>query len=168
MTGSSGYDRPRRVILAYSLRIVMRVSRGTITPLVAALLVGCGSSTTSSSLPAPTTTDVSLDQQFTLAPGQTARIPGRGLAIRFDSVSGDSRCPQDVVCVWAGDVSVHLTLTRDGASRSVVMHSTLEPKTVVEGGVRLSLVGVTPNTDSKRQIPKGEYRVQLQASIGGQ
>jgi len=145
----------------------MRLSQSLCTPLLALVLAACGSSSTSSSLPAPTTTDVSLDQQFTLAPGQTARIPGQGLAIRFDSVAGDSRCPQDVVCVWEGDASVHLTLTRNGASRAVVVHTALDPKTVLEGGVRLSLVGVTPNTDSRRAISKAEYRVQLQASIGG-
>jgi hypothetical protein len=145
----------------------MRPSQSLCTPLLALFLAACGSSSPSSSLPAPATTDVSLDQQFTLAPGQTARIPGQGLAIRFDSVAGDSRCPQDVVFVWAGDASVHLTLTRNGASRAVVVHSSLDPKTVLEGGVRLSLIGVTPNTDSRRAIPQAENREQLQASIGG-
>ncbi len=145
----------------------MRLSTALLTHLAVAALVGCGSSTTSSSLPAPSTTDVSLDQQFTLAPGQSARIPGQGLAIRFDSVAGDSRCPQDVVCVWAGDAAVHLTLTHNGASRSVVVHTTLEPRTAVAGAVQLELLGVAPDTDSRRPIPQAEYRIRLQASIGG-
>lgn len=145
----------------------MRLSTALFTHLVVASLIGCGSSTTSSSLPAPSTTEVDLDQQFTLAPGQTARIPGPGLAIRFDSVAGDSRCPQDVVCVWAGDAAVHLTLTRNGTSRTVVVHSTLEPRNVTDGAVQIELLGVAPNTDSRRPIPPGEYRIRLQASIGG-
>jgi len=145
----------------------MRFTRAFATTLVAASLVGCGSSTPSSSLPAPVTTDVSLDQQFTLSPGQTARIPAEGLEIRFDSVSGDSRCPEDVVCVWAGDASINLTLTRSGQSRAVAVHTTLDPKVIVEGNVHISLVKLSPNTNSKTQIPQGEYRVQLMASTQG-
>jgi hypothetical protein len=145
----------------------MRFTRAFVTTLVAASMLGCGSSTPSSALPAPVTTDVTLDQQFTLSPGQTARIPAQGLEIRFDSVSGDSRCPDDVVCVWAGDASINLTLTRNGQSRTVVVHTTLDPKVVTEGGVHISLVTLTPNTNSKKQIPQGEYRLQLLASTQG-
>jgi hypothetical protein len=145
----------------------MRFTRLLVTALAAVSLAACGSSTTSSSLPVPTTTDVTLDQQFTLSPGQTARIPAQGLEIRFDSVSGDSRCPEDVVCVWAGDAAINLTLTRNGQSRSVAVHTTLDPKVVVEGGVSISLVKLAPNTSSKKSIPQGEYRVQLLASTQG-
>jgi hypothetical protein len=133
------------------------------TTLVAVTLAACGSSTTSSSLPAPATTDVSLDQLFTLAPGQTARISPPGLEIRFDSVAGDSRCPEDVVCVWAGDAVVNLTLTRNGESQSVAVHTTLEPRVVVEGFIAISLIKLTPGTNSKQAIPQSEYRVQLKA-----
>lgn len=145
----------------------MRVVRPVMTTLVAITLAACGSSTTSSSLPAPATTDVTLDQLFTLAPGQTARIPAQGLEIRFDSVAGDSRCPEDVVCVWAGDAAINLTLTRSGQSRSVAVHTTLDPKVIVEGDIAISLVRLAPNTSSKKAIPQSEYRVQLKAAVQG-
>lgn len=144
----------------------MRFARTSLISLAAALLAGCGSSTPSSSLPVPTTTDVSLDQTFTLAPGQSARIPSQGLEVRFDSVSGDSRCPEDVVCVWAGDAAINLTLTKSGQSRAVAIHTTLDPKVIAEGEVQISLVKLAPNTNSKKSISQGEYRVQLKASTG--
>lgn len=144
----------------------MRFTRTFLTSL-AALVTACGSSTPSSSLPVPTTTDVTIDQTFTLAPGQSARIPAQRIEVRFDSVSGDSRCPEDVVCVWAGDAVINLTLTKDGQSRAVAVHTTLDPKVISEGEIMISLVNLAPNTNSKRSIPQGEYRVQLKASTGG-
>lgn len=144
----------------------MRFTRTLFTSLAAALLAGCGSSTPSSSLPVPTTTDVSLDQTFTLAPGQSARIPSQGIEVRFDSVSGDSRCPEDVVCVWAGDAAINLTLTKGAQSRAVAIHTTLDPKVITEGEILISLVKLAPNTNSTKSIPQGEYRVQLKASTG--
>jgi hypothetical protein len=54
-----------------------------------------------------------LAQMFTLAPGQVARIGRDGPYLGFRRVTGDSRCPMDVVCVWAGDavVAVEVGLT---------------------------------------------------------
>jgi hypothetical protein len=43
-------------------------------------------------------------REFTLSVGQTANIPGEDLEITFTGVTSDSRCPSDVVCVWAGEV----------------------------------------------------------------
>ena len=49
----------------------------------------------------PTGPTVTLDQRFTLAPGETASIEGRGVTLRFEGVTGDSRCPGDAVCIRA-------------------------------------------------------------------
>jgi hypothetical protein len=163
----SGYHRCGRVLDADTTlsSLTMRYLRIPLV-LLTALVSACGSSATSSSFPAPTTTDVSLDQQFTLAPGQTARIPGQGLSVRFDSVTGDSRCPIDAVCVWAGDATVRLTITTAQGSRAAVVHSTLEPRAVQAGAVRIAFVSLLPATNSARPIAPRDYRVQLQATIG--
>ena len=54
----------------------------------------------------PTGPTVTLDQQFTLAPGETASIDGRGARLRFEGVTGDSRCPVDAICIQGGDAVV--------------------------------------------------------------
>jgi hypothetical protein len=45
----------------------------------------------------------SLGKEFTLPAGKTAAISGENLSIKFDKVTGDSRCPSDVLCIQAGD-----------------------------------------------------------------
>lgn len=52
---------------------------------------------------------------FTVDAGQVVRLESE-LMITFDSVTADSRCPIDAICVSAGDATVHLTLEQ-GASR---------------------------------------------------
>ena len=51
---------------------------------------------------------VLLNEQFTLAPRETASIRDTSLRLEFMRVSGDSRCPGDAICVWAGDAIVHV------------------------------------------------------------
>src|SRR4029077_15444279 len=68
---------------------------------------GClGSPTQPSPLP--------LGQSFELRSGTSAVLQG-GLKVTFGSVGSDSRCPMDVMCVWAGDAVVKGALSQSGA-----------------------------------------------------
>src|SRR5262245_25820104 len=44
-----------------------------------------------------------LGQEFELKVNQEALIVGEGLAVSFDSVLEDSRCPEGVDCIWSGN-----------------------------------------------------------------
>jgi len=57
---------------------------------------------------------VSLDKAFTLSPGQSAHIQGENVSIRFIRVTADSRCPLNVQCIRAGDVTSEVEITSDG------------------------------------------------------
>src|SRR5688500_7044254 len=52
-----------------------------------------------------------LNAEFTLAPGETMSIDDTSVTIRFDGVSGDSRCPADALCVTGGSASVQITVS---------------------------------------------------------
>ena len=72
--------------------------------------------------------EVSLDQEFSLSPGQSIMIAGENLAIKFIEVISDGRCPKGAICVWAGEAaclteitthsesSYHKVLTQPGLS----------------------------------------------------
>jgi hypothetical protein len=45
--------------------------------------------------------------------GETVALPGSSLAITFDGIPLDSRCPADVDCGWSGEVTVDLTVDDD-------------------------------------------------------
>ncbi|WKZ29129.1 MAG: hypothetical protein QY323_00200 [Patescibacteria group bacterium] len=61
--------------------------------------------------PAPETessVDITLGEAFTLQPGQTGEIDG-GVRLTLLGIN-DSRCPADVQCIWAGELTAHLRL----------------------------------------------------------
>ena len=49
-----------------------------------------------------------LGEAFTLQPGQSRGIDG-GIRLTLLEIN-DSRCPSDVQCIWAGELSAHLKL----------------------------------------------------------
>lgn len=104
---------------------------------------------------------VALDTQVTLAPGETA-IVDDGFAVQFVSVLEDSRCPQDVTCVWAGQVRVQIAIR--AGSQPVARHEVVENGNVVVAGYRVTIVGVQPRPLSTGRIQPGEYRVTLTVS----
>jgi hypothetical protein len=59
----------------------------------------------------PTGNEVGLGQESTLSVGQSIVIAGENFAIKFVEVTSDSRCPQNVTCVWAGEVSCLVEIT---------------------------------------------------------
>lgn len=61
---------------------------------------------------------VEFNDQFNLAYAHTVRLPD-GSEIYFKDVLEDSRCPVDVMCVWAG--------------KNVVLNTALDPKSAIVG-----------------------------------
>lgn len=47
--------------------------------------------------------------------GQTLSLDG--MTIEFIEVLEDSRCPEDVVCVWAGQAKVKVRVSKDGVAQ---------------------------------------------------
>ena len=57
-----------------------------------------------------------LGQDFVIKPGESASISGEALTVRFKEVINDSRCPADVICIWAGQVQCLLEVDINGKS----------------------------------------------------
>lgn len=61
---------------------------------------------------------------FSLRPGKRMILRGEALTIGLTSVSNDSRCPSDAVCVWQGNAEVNVKLTQGaGPSASVQLNT---------------------------------------------
>ena len=84
-----------------------------------------------------------LGEKFSLAIGQVASITGENLKIRFKEVIGDSRCPQGVQCIWAGEASSLMEITYSGSTFS---------KTLTQPGP-----SEPPQTDFQEYIIKFDY-----------
>jgi len=122
------------------------------------LLIGCTSGKT---------IEASLDEEFTLAIGQTASISSENLKIKFLDVPADSRCPSDVQCVWAGEVTCSFEITSDESTEQVEM--TLPGLTDVSAGQTVGnyryKFTVEPYPESTKEIEKEAYRVKMRISI---
>lgn len=125
------------------------------------VVAACGNSSTASS-PVLPSVQAATNTEFELAIGQKATLASPAVTVRFDTVTADSRCPIDAICVWPGDAALRFTITvGNGASKSVELHSFTEPKLVTEGGAIIELLRVTPATDSRRPIALKDYRARL-------
>ena len=119
------------------------------------LVTGCSGS--------PTGPTVPLNSEFVLAPGGAALIEGASMTIKFNGVTGDSRCPADAICVQGGDAIVRLTVTSTGGSRDHELH-TGDMRPVTHEDVTISLVQLTPYPFSSSPIRPGDYRATLKAT----
>ena len=57
-----------------------------------------------------------LGQPFELKAGETATIAGDGVAIGFERVLSDSRCPRGTQCIRAGEATIRVWASSSRAS----------------------------------------------------
>ncbi len=129
---------------------------------VAALLVACDITN-----PAPALDLDDLPATVILGLGDQ-RVVGSS-TVRFSAVREDSRCPVDATCIWAGNARIEVTispLAGDGPAQVVTLNSFLEPKVALAQGLRLSLVGLSP--DPRVGRPTAGYRAELRVEIAAE
>lgn len=101
----------------------------------------------------------SLPADLQLSIGESGLVLDKSAT--FTAVLGDSRCPRDVQCVWAGDAEVEVVL-REGTRvlATIVLHTNpgAGPSEVVAEGLRFRLVDLTPYPDTREPaIEPGDY-----------
>ena len=104
-----------------------------------------------------------VDQVVTLAPGQSASIPGTSLTLKFEGVTGDNRCPADALCVLGGSATVKLKASAPAGERPISFETgNLEP--VEYGGLTLELTQLAPYPFSATPIKHEDYRATLRVA----
>jgi hypothetical protein len=109
-----------------------------------------------------------LKEPFTLQQGATACLKDSDFSIHFHSVSGDSRCPVGVTCIWAGRADVVLTLKLGEKEQAV----TLASGDMSQGGTgqttfegyTVKLENVEPPKKEGENIEQKDYRAKLTVS----
>lgn len=108
-----------------------------------------------------------LEEDFRLAPGQSAAIAGTDLVITFRKVVEDSRCPATVVCAWAGNGAVELLArTSAGGTTPQILGTPSGPLEAVVGQYRIRILGLDPYPEDPeaQPIPPDSYRLSLRVS----
>ncbi|MDZ4679503.1 MAG: hypothetical protein SH848_04470 [Saprospiraceae bacterium] len=97
--------------------------------------------------------------QFTY--GQTITLLPGNLEVRFDSVTQDSRCPLDVVCVWAGMAEVKLWFKQDQVEQTGLLNTLDDPGSITVFGKTVRLIDVTPYPQTPGEIPQADYKIRI-------
>jgi len=104
-----------------------------------------------------------VGESLELREGETASVEGADLSLRFVKVRVDTRCPEDVDCVWAGEAVVVLAVSGGEAEpRELELH--LGGDAVACAGAAIRLVALAPARRSDREIEPGSYRATLEIS----
>jgi hypothetical protein len=103
----------------------------------------------------------SLNEQYTLSPGQTSSIHGTRTRVQFIGVSGDSRCPADAICVHAGDAIVQARVFEDGAADYELHTNDARRAFAIHRDLRIELKHLQPYPFSSRRIEPSDYRATL-------
>lgn len=83
----------------------------------------------------------------TFSVGQTVAFDG-GLSMTLTAID-DSRCPKDVVCIWAGELSARFQVALGGASQEIVLGQTTKPEASVDGRT-VTLTAITETSATVR------------------
>ncbi len=107
--------------------------------------------------------DAKTGEEFSLSVGQSVEITGEDLKITFTEVSGDSRCPSDVVCVWAGEVTCLMKIEAGGVKSDVefVQSGGTDSYSRMDFGNYRYTFKVEPYPVSGQEISDSEYRLLL-------
>lgn len=109
----------------------------------------------------PTEPSGPLDRELVLKRGESARVDEASLTLRFDTVTGDSRCPGDAICIQGGDAVVQVSvLPFSGQPARYDLH-TATPASANHGSVTLTLEELSPYPFSSRPFDPSEYRARL-------
>jgi hypothetical protein len=104
---------------------------------------------------------------FDLRPGEVVTVEANKLVVTFKQVSQDSRCPDGVQCVWAGDATVHLDANPGQANAaSADLHTNTQggPAQATLNGYTVQLVALSPYPKNGQQIQPGDYVATLRVT----
>ena len=109
---------------------------------------------------------VSPGKEFSLRIGESAKIKGEDLQVRFLEVTEDSRCPAGVTCIWEGRVSCLVEITYGKSPERVTLTEpglTDFPSRQAFHEYTLAY-HVEPYPGAGAQIGADEYRLRLMIS----
>lgn len=93
---------------------------------------------------------------------QEKTAPGTAIKMKFLSVIEDSRCPEDVNCIWAGVAKIKIQLRKAGKlAREFELNTNQLDKTITFEGHEIKLAALTPHPKSGSTTNTAAYSATL-------
>jgi hypothetical protein len=105
-----------------------------------------------------------IAREVILAPGQTASVEEASISIRFQGVTGDSRCPGDAICITGGSAQVNIEVIPARGDRQPYVLHTGDMRPVTHGDLTIGLKELSPYPFVTRPIQPGDYRAKLEVT----
>jgi hypothetical protein len=107
-----------------------------------------------------------VGREFTIRAGRAVTLARESLRLRFVRVAADSRCPEGVDCVWAGnaEVLVEVGSRNRRVNKTLRLNTNSGPERPAEDKYRsytVRLVRLDPHPRANRKIRQGEYTATL-------
>jgi hypothetical protein len=102
--------------------------------------------------------DARVKDGVTIRQGKDAKVKGEDLKISFLSVAEDSRCPDGVKCVWAGNAKVRLSVrnSKDECAE-FELNTNADPLAYDFGKYQISLANLSPYPSINGELKPRSY-----------
>lgn len=101
-------------------------------------------------------------RKFTIGVGQSAKVAAEDFTITFNEITGDSRCPRNVTCIWAGEVSAGITVNYQGKENPIILvEPGLTDKAEYEFSGYTFVYHIDPYPMAGEEISPDEYRLTM-------
>jgi hypothetical protein len=104
------------------------------------------------------------DTELILPFGGSASVPGTPIEVTFERLLEESRCPEDVMCVHAGNGQVLIGAREGDEDASLVLNTTLGARDATFAGYRFELSALDPYPRSDRRTRPEDYRATLRVT----
>ncbi len=99
-----------------------------------------------------------LGEAFPLRVGESLRIEGTDLGLRFTEVARDSRCPTDASCIVAGEAQMVVEAVLDSETVEILFRVPPAGSDAQKlAGFTLAVTALEPQTLSTRRIDSSDY-----------
>jgi hypothetical protein len=103
-----------------------------------------------------------LGQEFELKINQEAVIEGEALAVVFESVVEDSRCPEGVDCIWSGNAKIRIRSSKQKHTPAPIeLNTDVGPKSSSYLDYEIKLVALKPRPKADKPVQPNEYKAAL-------
>jgi hypothetical protein len=120
--------------------------------LILTLLIGC------------TLTPAQGPEELTVKNGGQAVTKNGRLTVKFLELIEDSRCPEDVNCIWAGVGRIKIQLSKNGKSSEFELNTNQRDKPAVFQGYSVTLIDLEPRQSRTSKYSPSAYSATLTVS----
>jgi len=102
------------------------------------------------------------NQQLKLRVNNQKTAANGKLTIKFVSLAEDSRCPEGVNCIHAGNAKIQIKVTkRGGAAKTFELNTNFEPNGILFEGYEIKLTNLEPVPKENIRINRNGYTATL-------